>query len=263
MLTCWREVTEREGYPELIDLLPKPDDITLDKLVNGGIMTDTCNAARLMNTLMSKEVNGKTHNLLCHNHLRNVWVKNVLSALTDFMRAHLQDSLDEIAPELRVSPNFISFARAFDKMFSLCANYPKGMGEVFLMWMRENHTGELLFHVERAASGGRQDIASMAAPAIYWNRNYCIDFLDEMITYCGKEDNILAGNLFVLLSSVDMVALSRLWSILHLAIIMPMRWLAAKTHEMKQYKWGYIELNRTLDHLKFCLEAIVDYFNSQ
>ena len=76
------------------------------------------------------------------------------------------------------------------------------MGEVFLMWRRENHTGELVSHVERAASGGRQDIASMAATAIYWNRNYCIGFLDEMITYCGKEDNILAGNLFVLVMPV-------------------------------------------------------------
>ena len=86
--------------------------------------------------------------------------KIIFSALIDFMRAHLQDNLDEISSELRVSANFISFACAFDKMFSLCANYPKGMDEVFRMWMKEYHTGELLFRVERSTSGGRMDIVS-------------------------------------------------------------------------------------------------------
>ena len=94
-------------------------------------MTDTCNAAQKTNIEISKEISSKTHNLLCHNHLRNVWVKNVLESLTEFLRAHLSDSLDEIAPELRVLSGCISFARAFDKMFSLCSNYPKGWGKLF------------------------------------------------------------------------------------------------------------------------------------
>ena len=50
----------------------------------------------------------------------------------------------------------------------------------------------------------------MATMAMYWNYNYCVEFLDEMITYCGKEDNVLAGNLFVLLSSLEIIAMSRL-----------------------------------------------------
>ena len=62
----------------------------------------------------------------------------MLSILTGFKRAHLQDSLDNVAPELHVSPNFILFDCAFDKMFSLCANDPNSMNEVFLMWMHEN-----------------------------------------------------------------------------------------------------------------------------
>ena len=68
-------MTKREGHPELEGLIPHPDDITLDKSINGGIITDTYNAARLMNSLTSKEINGKTHKLLCQNHLRSVWVK--------------------------------------------------------------------------------------------------------------------------------------------------------------------------------------------
>ena len=94
-------------------------------------MTDNCNSAQKTSRLLSAEVNGETHNSLCHNPLRSVWTKNVLNSLTDFLKAHLSDDLDEIVPEFRMSQGFITFARAFDKMFSLCANCPKGWGEFF------------------------------------------------------------------------------------------------------------------------------------
>ena len=202
------------------------------------------------------------------------------------MRAHLYDSLDEIAEELRVSPSFISFARAIDKEFSLCANYPKGHGAIFQEWMKDNHPGELLLHVERALSGGRQDIASMAAMAIYWNRNYYVEFLDEMKTYSDKDDNILVNNLHAMLISSEMVSVARLWSILHISLVMPMRYLVANTHKWAALNWGEfkymcswssatllqwishvtshhltlgpISLGRVLDKLKDDLESIVD-----
>ena len=82
-----------------------------------------------------------------HNHLGNVWVKNVLDSLTELLRAHINGSLDEVSPKLRVSPGFMSLARAFEKMFSLCAKYPKGLGEVFSQCIMDNHSGEILFHV--------------------------------------------------------------------------------------------------------------------
>ena len=69
--------------------------------------------------------------MFCHNHLRDFLVNNVLESLTGFLRAHLNDSLDKVAPELHVSTRFMSFARAFDKMFILCTNYPKGLGDIF------------------------------------------------------------------------------------------------------------------------------------
>ena len=50
-----------------------------------------------------------------------------------------KDNLEEISPELRVLPRFDNMCRAFDKEFSLCANYPKGWGSNFRQWM--------LFHV--------------------------------------------------------------------------------------------------------------------
>ena len=56
----------------------------------------------------------------------------------------------------------MSLVRAFEKMSSICANYTKGLGKVFHQWMLDNHSGELLLHVEIAESGGRKDFAFMA-----------------------------------------------------------------------------------------------------
>ena len=129
--------------------------------------------------------------MFLHNHLPNVWVKNVLDSLNELLRAHLNDILDKVAPELRVSPVSMYRARAFDKRFNICAKYPKGLGEVFCQWMMNNNSGELIFHVERTESGGRQDVASMSEIEIFWNREYCAEFLDDMISYCGNSEKYL------------------------------------------------------------------------
>ena len=196
MLASWRSVTEQE-YPQYVHQIPHPDEIYLANIENCGVITDTCNSAQKANRLISASVNGVVHSMFCRNHLRNVWVDNMLEYLTEFLRAHLNDSLEKVLPELHVYPRFISLARVFYKMFSLCANYPKALGEVFHQWIIDNNSGELLFHVERSAYGGRQDFTSMAAMEIFWNRNYCVELLDEMISYCGKSENIISHNLMI------------------------------------------------------------------
>lgn len=255
-----------ELCPEWINLLPVVDGIDLDKFeANSVVMTDTCNGARLTNILIQTEIckqTGKTvHSLLCYNHLRNVWIKNVLKESTAFLREYLFTYLEEIAPVLRVSPCMSGIARAFDREFSLCANYPKGHGHLFQQWMKRNHHGELLLHVERAESGGRQDVVPMASLAIYWNRNYCIEFLDYMlgITRRNQEDSILVQNLYVILSSIEMVAATRLWGILHIAILMPIRWLSGNIHKLDVNNWCYFHLGMVLDRLKEMLEEIVEH----
>ena len=224
ILASWCSVTEKE-YPQDVHLIPHSYEIDLANIENVGAMTDTCNSAQKANRLIADSVNVFVHSMFFHNHLHNIWVKNVLDSLTELLIAHLNDNLDEVAPELHVSPGLISLACAFDKMFSLCANYPKGLGKVFRQWMMDDHSDELLFHVERLSSGGRQDVASMAAMSIFWNRNYCVELLDETIRYCGRSENVLARNLTILISSVEIIAVSRLWSILQIAIFMLMRWL--------------------------------------
>ena len=98
--------------------------------------------------------------------------------------------------------------------------HPKGHGELFRQWMHDTHPKELLLHTACAASGGRQDDCSMAALAMFWNHNYCLEFLEEQQRQCGNEGHIKMSNLMCFISSVEMIAISCLWHILHFDIVM-------------------------------------------
>ena len=109
MLALCRSFTEKE-YPQYVHLISRPDMIDLAKIENGGVITDTYNSAQKENRLISASINGVVHSMFCHNHLRNFWVNNVLDSLIEFVRAHLNDNIDEVSPELHVFPGFMSLA---------------------------------------------------------------------------------------------------------------------------------------------------------
>ena len=186
------------------------------------------------------------------NHLRNVWFGNVEKALSTHLNALLHSSLDEIDPQLRVTASISAVIRAIDKEFSLSSNYPKGHGELFREWVREYYPGILLLYVERTA-GSRQDLCTEGSLPVYINYPYYVEFLDSALRKPRKMKNesasILQKNLFVVLTSSKMIALVRLLSILHLSICMPFRYLAGKSHEIKQYGWGAADMGRVLDTL--------------
>ena len=105
------------------------------------------------------------YKLDCHHHLRNVWIKGMEQSVSSYSCVIVTDSLEKITPELRVTCVYSAIARAWDKFFSLCANYPKGQGEHFAAWLRVNKPGTPLYHVV-GAQGSRHDLCLMAAPAI-------------------------------------------------------------------------------------------------
>ena len=92
---------------------------------------------------------------------------------TKFLNNILEDSLELIDPCLRFSTVMEGMLRAFDKEFSLCANYPKGHGELVGSWMEENHPGALLLHIEQTA-GSSHDLVVEGSGAIFWNRPLCV-----------------------------------------------------------------------------------------
>lgn len=111
-------MVERD-FKDMLYLLPNPDGLNLNKMAkNSAIMTDTCNGAKLSNQLLAHRItsiSGNVLSLLCYNHLRNVWVKNVQEAVSAFVRNCLHESLDEMAIELQINPSLLTLARAFDK----------------------------------------------------------------------------------------------------------------------------------------------------
>ena len=70
--------------------------------------------------------------MFCHYHLRNVLVNNVLDYLTEFLREHINYSLDKVAPELRVSPRFMSLAHAFEKCLVSVKTSPRVLARYFV-----------------------------------------------------------------------------------------------------------------------------------
>ena len=87
----------------MIKMQIRLDEIDLAKIESGGVITDTCNSSQKANLLIAASVNGVVHSMFFHNHLNDVWVKNVLDSFTEFLRAHINDSLDKVAPKLCVS----------------------------------------------------------------------------------------------------------------------------------------------------------------
>jgi len=246
-----------ERFPGNSHSIPLPAQIDIQKLGHGGVITtDTCNQAQKVRRILCELVVGAL-DYDCMNHLRNVWFGSMEKTLTKELNLILRTSLDEIDPKLRVSMSMSALIRAVDKEFSLSANYPKGHGKLFLEWIREYYPGVLLLHVERAA-GSRQDLCTEGSMAVYMNYQYYIEFLDMMLrkTHRGNGNemaSILQQNLFVALTSTEMIALSRLLSIFHISVCMPFRWLAGKTHELRDFGsdvgWGAMSMSRVIDTL--------------
>ena len=174
-----------------------------------------------------------------------------------FLRVVVSDSLEQIPPELRVTCIFSAIARAWDKFFSLCANYPKGQGEHFAAWLRMNKPGTPLYHVV-GAQGSRHDLCLMAAPAIYMNRYVCFDYASYLLHLPKKQENILLMCLFVLMTSEEIIAQSRLYGIFYISFCLPVRWLAAKTPVLGKWGWGPISNGDAIDTLRERMMDIVD-----
>ena len=91
-------------------------------------------------------------------------------------------------------------------------------------------------------------ILQLTLQPIPTNRYY-VEFLDECLR--AHKDNILQENLFILLTSSEMVALCRVMAIVHFKICMPMRWLASNTHSIGSigYDWSSRSMDKAIDAL--------------
>ena len=183
----------------------------------------------------------------CHHHIRNVWWAAVDRNLTKFLCERLAGHLEGIDARLRINTSMCSLLRAADKNFSLPANYAKGDGKEFGFGGTIHHENLLLYPVMRT-NGARHDMIIGGACAIYMNAWVYKQFLDEKLK-TPDADNILCENLFIILSSVEMIALTHVCAILHFAVNRPMRWLAGHTHKLAKYDWSMRSMSQAIDIL--------------
>jgi hypothetical protein len=191
----------------------------------------------------------------CWNHIRNVWFGRVTNGVTNFLKVKLKDDLEAIDARLRVVPDMSLILRACDKEFSLCANYPKGHGDMFKEWIMRCYPRAILFHVV-STDGGRQDMACEGAGALYMNHQYWAEFVDERLRQPGAS-NILQECLFIELTSVDVIASARIHSILHLAIVLPHRWLSGRSHTLAAFDWSERSMGITVDVLERAMVKVL------
>ena len=147
--------------------------------------------------------------------------------------------------------------RSIDKEFCLPENYSKGHGDVFKHWMKKYHPRALLLPVA-PTFGSIQDLAVEGAAAVYWNRRYYVTFLDQCLE--ASKDNILQENVFYILTSEEMIALTRVFSILYFTVRMPMRWIAGNTHNVgdQGYDWSVLSTGKTIYDLEEAMVKIED-----
>ena len=264
-------------FPGVAHYLPDPSEMCVSKLAGGAITSDNCNGALKVKRLLVEVVQAKVkatytadawaalteaervkrlgvYEVDCHNHLRNVWLAKATAALTGRLKEKHKEELEVIDFRLRVGTDMVLLLRALDKEFSLCANYPKGHGDMFKEWIVLTHPRALLLHVW-STSGARQDAAFEGAGPAYLNRTYWVEFLDERLRAPGA-NNILQESLFILITSIAMVASMRVHSILLLALVMPHRWLAGNTHKLAAHGWSERSMGRVVDLLEVAFAKV-------
>ena len=261
LLDNWRDVTSRmyPNRPDLLALIPSSSLLTLAKLSNKSLlMTDTCATARKFRRLFADHIrqvalnNGIPDDQIhifqadCWQHLRNVWFGAVIKQLSLRLSEVLESDLNEISPFLRVTTEVVSLLIALEKYFAETANYAKGRGSCFYHYMITYHPNAYVYPVARATGGNRQDIGVEGALAIM-NIPYYLEFLNWRLSCGGKTESILEKNLFILLQSVEVVAMLRVLSILHIAVCMPLRWLSGNCQDLAEHDFGVADMAWTVD----------------
>ena len=92
ILVIWREITHEE-YREFVHIIPDPEEaMSMQKLKGGAVMTDTCKSAHKTNRLLAQIVDG--HSLFCHHHQRDIWVKNMLDVISNYVSTLIKDNIE-------------------------------------------------------------------------------------------------------------------------------------------------------------------------
>ena len=95
--------------------------------------------------------------------------------------------------------------------------------------------------------GDHQDSSFEGALLVYMGHKMFVQFLHEKLCSSSKE-TILQTNMFnIILRATKMITQLRIASIIFIAAVIPMRWLAGKTHELGHRNWLERLMGRAVD----------------
>ena len=88
------------------------------------------------------------------------------------------------------------------------------------------------------------------------NRVPDIQYMDDQLCICGS-NHILQENLFIIPSSIQMIATSIMFKILNVAVFMTVCWLAGNTHKLAHRNWGAPSISCVFDILHISLNNLL------
>ena len=95
--------------------------------------------------------------------------------------------------------------------------------------------------------GDHQDSSFEGALLVYMGHKMFVQFLHEKLCSSSKE-TILQTNMFnIILRATKMITQLRIASIIFIAAVIPMNWLAGETHELGHHNWFERLMGRAVD----------------
>ena len=116
--------------------------------------------------------------------------------------------------------------------------------------------------ITRVLGGDRFDVVFEACVGNYWKRPEIMQWLWRVLPLL-KSDSIIQRSLYIILRLTEMIAQLRVGAIFF-SVIVPLRWLSAKTHLLEHRKWGENHMASAFDcGYKKCQkikERLLEYF---
>ena len=105
-----------------------------------------------------------------------------------------------------------------------------------------------------------QDLDAICSLAIYWNYQVSLEFLYEHLATPNASDskNLLRSSLYVSLLLLQIAGTAKFFAIVHLAVVVLVRWLAGKSYLMVEHNWSPLSMGRVVDILYKKFEEIVN-----
>ena len=113
---------------------------------------------------------------------------------------------------------------------------------MFDWWAQVFHPGLYIYWLARACGGGRDDICTEGAGPFLMNISIYIKFLAWRYA-CGGGDGILEKNLISIYRCVEQISLLRVLSILHMFIVIPLRWLSGNCEKLAEWNFGVVNMS--------------------